>query len=326
VSARAIATFFYRYSSLPKIIRALRYPGIRISSGVRLDIQGRFSYGAGCTIGIGSNIIVGPESTLKLCDKCAVGRYVELGPDRRIEIGSETSVQDRSIIVGDVTLGRYCSVAPNVLISSGRHWFDLQPHELIKDQDRLVLTDEALSNKHSNPVIVEDDCWLGINSVVMSGVTIGKGAIVGANSVITRDVEPYTVVAGAPAKLLRRRLDFVPPQQIEFGNPHDRPYFYGGFQISRQAVDASFATGGIAATGEFVIALNGAMGESLHLEIRALDDRAATLTFGGQRAEISNAFSEVVFDLAECNQSRMRLNAQAKIGPAKILVKKAWIQ
>jgi acetyltransferase-like isoleucine patch superfamily enzyme len=325
VPPRTLAAFLYRYSSFTKILRAFRYPGIRIAGGVRLDIPGHFSYGLGCTIGVGSNIIVRPESTLKLGSNCSIGRYVELGPDRRIEIGSETSVQDRSIILGDVTFGRYCSLAPNVNISSGRHWFDLRPHELIKDQDRLVLADETLLNQRSKPVTVEDDCWLGINTVVMPGVTIGKGAVVGANSVVTGDIEPYTVMAGAPAKLLRRRLDFMPPQQIVFSNPYDRPYFYGGFHISQESLSAGIPAGGIAAMGDFVIALNRAAGESLHLTIRATDARAATLTFGGQRADFSNAFSEVVFGLHECRANRMRFSAHAELGPANILLKKAWI-
>ena len=322
---RSLATFLYRYSSVTKIFRAFRYPGIRIAGGGRLDVRGRFSYGAGCTIAVGANIIVRPESTLKLATKCAIGRYVELGPDRQIEIGSETSIQDRSIILGDVKFGRYCTLAPNVYISSGRHWFDLHPHELIKDQDRLVLKDAALSKHHSRPVTVEDDCWLGIKTVVMPGVTIGKGAVVGANSVVTGDIEPYTVVAGVPAKLLRRRLDFMPPRAIDFGNPMDRPYFYGGFDVSQQALGAGAAAGGMAAAGEFVIALNYALGESLHLVVRAADP-AATLLFGSQRAAISNTFSEVVFGLHEGGSNRMRLSAEANTAPAGIFLKKAWIE
>ena len=326
MSFRTLATFLYRYSSAAKILRAFRYPGIRIAGGGRLDVRGRFSYGAGCTIGVGANIIVRREATLRLGTKCAIGRYVELGPDREIEIGSETSIQDRSIILGDVTFGRYCTLAPNVYISSGRHWFDLHPHELIKDQDRFVLADAALLKNRSKLVTVEDDCWLGINTVVMPGVTIGKGSVVGANSVVTADIEPYTVVAGAPAKLLRRRLDFIPPREIDFSNPIDRPYFYGGFQVSQQSLGTGAAAGGMAATGEFVIALNRSLGESLHLVVRAADAPAATLHFGGQRADISGTFSEVVFGLQECDKNRMRLSAQANSGDAGIFVKKAWIQ
>jgi acetyltransferase-like isoleucine patch superfamily enzyme len=55
------------------------------------------------------------------------------------------------------------------------------------------------------PVVLEDGCDIGAGSVILPGVRVGRGAIVGAGAVVTRDVEPLTVVAGVPAKLLRRR-------------------------------------------------------------------------------------------------------------------------
>ena len=55
------------------------------------------------------------------------------------------------------------------------------------------------------PVVIEDDSDLGVNSVILPGVTVGRGAIVGAGAVVNRDVPPYAVVAGVPAKVLRER-------------------------------------------------------------------------------------------------------------------------
>lgn len=55
------------------------------------------------------------------------------------------------------------------------------------------------------PVVVEDDVWIGAHSIVLPGVTIGKGAVIGANSVVTKDVEPYAVVYGSPAKIYKMR-------------------------------------------------------------------------------------------------------------------------
>ena len=57
------------------------------------------------------------------------------------------------------------------------------------------------------PTIVGNDVWLGYQSLIMPGVTIGDGAIVGSRSVVTKDVEPYTIVAGSPAKVIRKRFD-----------------------------------------------------------------------------------------------------------------------
>jgi acetyltransferase-like isoleucine patch superfamily enzyme len=308
-----------------KILRAIRYPGIRISSGVRLDIRGRFAYGAGCTIGVGSNLVVKDGAVLALGRDCALGRYVELGPDGSIEIGSETSIQDRSILLGDITLGRYCSLAPNVFISSGRHWFDLEPSELIKDQDRLAARDERLAADRSRPIAIEDDCWLGANTVVLPGVTVGKGAVVGANSVVAKDVDPYAVVAGAPAKLLKRRLEFDPPRQIEAARDSDRPYFYSGFEVSRKATRDMAASGGIAACGRFVISLDEGSGDTLHLIVRAADEVRASLRYAEQQSDISGSFAEVVFKLVPSPANRLRFDARGKNGDATILLQRAWI-
>ncbi|HLU90186.1 MAG TPA: DapH/DapD/GlmU-related protein, partial [Cyclobacteriaceae bacterium] len=55
-----------------------------------------------------------------------------------------------------------------------------------------------------SPIIIEDDVWITMNCMIMKGVKIGKGAVIAAGAVVTRDVEPYTVVGGVPAKLIKR--------------------------------------------------------------------------------------------------------------------------
>ncbi|MFC4210396.1 DapH/DapD/GlmU-related protein [Pedobacter lithocola] len=52
---------------------------------------------------------------------------------------------------------------------------------------------------------IEDDCWIGTNSVILSGVTVGKGSIIAAGSVVTKSVEPYSIMGGVPAKLIKKR-------------------------------------------------------------------------------------------------------------------------
>lgn len=75
-----------------------------------------------------------------------------------------------------------------------------------------------------SPVWVQDDCWLGANTVICPGVTIGKGSIVGANAVVTKDVPPYSVVAGVPARVVGTRLDWCPPLCIDPSREEDHPY------------------------------------------------------------------------------------------------------
>ena len=56
-----------------------------------------------------------------------------------------------------------------------------------------------------DPIVIEDDVWIGARVIILKGVTIGKGSIIGAGSVVTKDVEPYSIVGGNPAKLIRKR-------------------------------------------------------------------------------------------------------------------------
>jgi len=154
-----------------------------------------------------------------------IGRNVEIGTTGLVRIGNNTSIQDRCILLQDIEIGKNCTFAPNVYISSGRHYYDHDPYFYIKDQDEMVASDEKLAAQHSKKVNIGDDCWLGINSVVMSGITIGRGCVIGANSVVTKDIEPFTVVGGIPAKPIKKRLDFQQKTNIQFKNKKDLTKF-----------------------------------------------------------------------------------------------------
>jgi acetyltransferase-like isoleucine patch superfamily enzyme len=62
---------------------------------------------------------------------------------------------------------------------------------------------KEITNVDSAPIIIEDHVWISFNSIILKGVTIGKGAIIAAGSVVTKDVAPFTLVAGNPAKLIK---------------------------------------------------------------------------------------------------------------------------
>jgi hypothetical protein len=70
-----------------------------------------------------------------------------------------------------------------------------------------------------------------VNVVVCPGVTIGKGSVVGANAAVTRDVAPYTVVAGAPARKISNRMEWGPPARIDFCSAEDRAYVVSGMPV-----------------------------------------------------------------------------------------------
>jgi len=98
------------------------------------------------------------------------------------------------------------SIGSRVQISHGVHVFDNNSHSLSAgdrsrsfEHVRTLGFSKAEPVAHS-PVRIEDDVWIGFNAAIMKGVTIGEGAVVGASSVVTQDVAPYTVVAGNPAR------------------------------------------------------------------------------------------------------------------------------
>jgi len=97
-----------------------------------------------------------------------------------------------------VTIGGYCSVAANVeFIIGGNH-----------HTERISTFPFAGAGGPSSkgPITVGNDVWIGKNALILSGITVGDGAAIGANSVVTRDVRPYAIVAGNPAREIRRRF------------------------------------------------------------------------------------------------------------------------
>jgi len=101
-------------------------------------------------------------------------------------------------------IGNYCSISSGVkFILGGNHstnTISTFPFKYFFNKGEH----EALTK---GPIIVEDDVWIGTDSMILSGVTIGKGAVVAAGTIVTKSIAPYSVVGGAPAKLIKMRFD-----------------------------------------------------------------------------------------------------------------------
>lgn len=112
-----------------------------------------------------------------------------------IMIGENTCIGDFCSLYGQggLTIGNNVAIASCVQIVPNQHTFE----------DPLLPI--SVQPCKSIGIYIEDDCWIGTNVVILDGVTIGKGAIVGAGSVVTRNVAAYTIVAGVPARLLHLR-------------------------------------------------------------------------------------------------------------------------
>lgn len=120
----------------------------------------------------------------KISSDLIAEEYVYIGPN--------------SIIYPKVKIGAYTMLANNVSIIGGDHVFDI-PGMPIIFSGRDVL----------HETVIGKDVWIGAFSVIMAGVTIGEGSIVAAGSIVTKDLEPYTIYGGVPAKKIRARFDTI---------------------------------------------------------------------------------------------------------------------
>lgn len=150
-----------------------RYKSSIIRSSVRLDVL-PFNL-----FELGEHSIVEDFSVINN----GVGNVL-IGPNSLIGIGA--------VLIGPVTIGANVIMAQHVVLSGLNHGYE-DIHTPIRDQP--VTT---------RPIVVEDDCWIGANVTITAGVTIGRHSVVAGGSVVTRNVAPYTVVGGNPARVLKR--------------------------------------------------------------------------------------------------------------------------
>lgn len=122
----------------------------------------------------------------------------------------EKNVRYHFDFIGDqLRIGKFCAIASGVefILNGGNHLVDAlssYPFSIFGNGWEQAMEGRGFPNK--GDITVGNDVWLGYRSVILAGVTIGDGAIVGAYSVVTKDVPPYTIVAGNPAKEIRRRF------------------------------------------------------------------------------------------------------------------------
>lgn len=202
-----------------------------------------------------------------------LGRFAEIATtaDGLLTIGEDTSIQDYAVMIGDIRIGAHCVFAPNVHVASHNHHFRDNPPWLIRDQDA------AFAQTSTAPIIIEDDCWIGRNAVILPGVYIGRGAVIGANCVVSRDIPPYEVHAGAPNARIGERLRFFPPDKIEATDDRCLPYFYRGFRLGQRQLAGSRARGLIEARPAACLVMT--TGERLQISGQRIGDSALELAF-----------------------------------------------
>ncbi|WP_051227782.1 CatB-related O-acetyltransferase [Gillisia sp. JM1] len=118
-----------------------------------------------------------------------------------------------SAILGKIEIGNYCSIGQNVSIQESYHNFQNVSSYLI---NKNIFHDQSLHDFITKgDIIIEDDVWIGSNSVILSGIKIGRGAIIGAGSVVTKSINSYEIWAGNPAKKIKMRFESDDIKRIE---------------------------------------------------------------------------------------------------------------
>lgn len=274
----------------------LKYPACSIHFTSILSFLGEVLLGENTNIGRRTTVNIEKTGRFILSNKAWIGDDCELSTMGMLFIGENTSIQHRSQLHGDISIGANCLGGANLYISSAKHAFNDIPFLPIRAQD--LLAEKKPWQERSRPVLVGDDCWFGINVVITPGVTIGRGCVIGANSVVTRDLPPYSVAAGVPAKVIKQRLSFAPLLSIDATNNEHLPYFYAGCVQKPlkevKTVSIARVSSGLPVLQQFSIVLDAKEGQKIILSLQAL--AKGQLLHGEQRQEVKEGDQEVCFN------------------------------
>lgn len=172
---------WYRLSTL-----RFYYKGLILEPGVRVNNSRLGSFNLLCN---GSTVV-----------NSRIGDYSYIG---------------RNAVVSGTTLGKFCSIGPGVSMGLGRHpsrdFISTHPIFYSRTFPTCKRFAQEQGFEEYGSIAIGHDVWVGANAIIGDGVQIGTGAIIGAGAVVIRDVAPYSVVAGVPAKEVRKRFE---PEQI----------------------------------------------------------------------------------------------------------------
>jgi phosphonate metabolism protein (transferase hexapeptide repeat family) len=159
---------------------------------------------------LGAEPLIDPTASV---ERCRLGRYTQVGARTSL---IETELGDYSYIVNDADaiysrIGKFCSIAAHTRINPGDHpmWRVSQSHFTYRASAYFAGAEDEekfFEWRRSRPVIVGHDVWIGHGAIVLAGRSIGTGAVIAAGAIVTKDVPPYAIVAGVPAKVVKQRF------------------------------------------------------------------------------------------------------------------------
>ncbi len=150
---------------------------------------------------------------IKIHKNCRLSGKIDLDDDVEIyqnctlygktKIGKYSVINKNSELIGEVQMGKYCSIARNVTFQGVNHIMNEASTNIPFLRNLFKKEPKRVSK---GPIMVGNDVWIGTKCIILSGVNIGDGAVVGAGSVLTKDVKPYSIVGGSPARHLKWRF------------------------------------------------------------------------------------------------------------------------
>jgi acetyltransferase-like isoleucine patch superfamily enzyme len=146
---------------------------------------------------VAKTAILEDRSLIRIKRRAEIQDYVIIRTfTSEVRIGEYTQINPYTVIYGGsgVFIGDNVMIAPHCVIAAGNH-----------DYTQLDKPMRQAGNLSSGPIVIGDGVWIGANCTITDGVSIGHDALVGANSVVTKDIEPYDIVAGVPARVLGNR-------------------------------------------------------------------------------------------------------------------------
>lgn len=188
------------------MLRSLRLIPVRLKERYK---KSQFSKYATCGQNLKVSSMAGCDSidrgSIKIGNSCDIGARLSAKKGARIVIGDRTTI--RGGLVGaavSITIG------DDVIISNSVHIYDNNNHPT-DPKLRLEMTQSgsfygplwAWERSSKAPVVIEDNVWIGERSTILKGVTIGRGSIIGCDSVVTKNIPPYSVACGNPAKVVK---------------------------------------------------------------------------------------------------------------------------
>ncbi len=140
---------------------------------------------------LGQSVCIGTDAIVT--SEVTIGDYTYIGADSHIGSGS---------------IGKFCSIAPRVCVGPTEHPSShVSSHPATYSEPGWGIISEKVWDSPKPAPVIGNDVWIGCNAVVLRGVTIGDGAIVGASAVVTRDIPPFAIAVGIPARVIGYRFD-----------------------------------------------------------------------------------------------------------------------